>query len=50
MRKTKKALGIALFFIVGLSLVYLYSLRIQQVDKNTNYNNHSYYEYEMSNK
>ena len=50
MKRIKKALVIALFFSIGLSLVYLYSLRIQQVDKNTNYNNHSYYDYEISNK
>ena len=50
MKRIKKALVIALFFIVGLSLVYLYCLRIQQVDKNTNYNNHSYYEYEIAHK
>lgn len=49
MKKIKKALGIALFFSIGLTIIYLYSLRIQQID-NQPTNNNSYYEYEMSNK
>ena len=49
MRKIKKALVIALFFSIGLTIVYLYSLRIQQVnDKPINQN--SYYEYEIAHK
>jgi hypothetical protein len=49
MKKIKKALVIALFFSIGLTIVYLYSLRVKQVnDKPINQN--SYYEYEMSNK
>ena len=49
MNKTKKALIIALFFAIGLTFVYLYSLRIEQIDKQP-INNHSYYDYEISNK
>lgn len=49
MKKIKKALVIALFFSIGLTIIYLYSLRIQQID-NQPINNHSYYDYEVSNK
>lgn len=49
MKKIKKALGIALFFSIGLTIIYLYSLRIKQID-NQPTNDHSYYEYEISNK
>lgn len=49
MKKIKKALVIALFFSLGLTLVYLYTLRIDQINKQP-INNHSYYDYEISNK
>lgn len=49
MRKIKKALGIALFFSIGLTIIYLYSLRIKQID-NQPTNNTSYYEYEIAHK
>lgn len=49
MKKIKKALGIALFFSIGLLLVYLYTLRIEQIDKKPT-NNNSYYEYEIAHK
>ena len=49
MKKITKALVIALFFSIGLTIIYLYSLRIQQID-NQPTNNHSYYDYEISNK
>ena len=49
MRKTKKALGIALFFGIGLLCVFALSLRAEQIDKQPT-NNNSYYEYEIAHK
>ena len=49
MKKIKKALGIALFFSIGLTIIYLYSLRINQIDKQPT-NQYSYYEYEIAHK
>lgn len=50
MKKIKKALGIALFFGIGIACVFALSLRAKQIDNNSTYNNHSYYDYEISNK
>lgn len=50
MEKLKKALVIALFYGIGIACVFALSLRAKQIDNNSNYNNHSYYDYEMSNK
>lgn len=47
MKRIKKALIIALFFSIGLAFVYLYTLRIEQVNKQP-INNYSYYEHELS--
>lgn len=50
MKKIKKALLIALFFGIGIACVFALSLRAEQIDNNTNYNNNSYYEYEIAHK
>ena len=50
MSKTKKALIIALFYGIGIVCVFAICFRAKQIDNNSNYNNHSYYDYEMSNK
>ena len=50
MKKIKKALVIALFFGIGILCVFALSSRMEQIDSNSNNNEYSYYEYEMSNK
>lgn len=48
MKKIKKALGIALFFGIGIACVFALSLRARQIDNNSTYNDRAYYEYEIS--
>ena len=50
MKEIKKALVIALFFGIGILCVFALSFRAEQIDNNSNYNNHSYYEYEIAHK
>ena len=50
MKKIKKALIIALFFGIGILCVFALSSRAEQIDRNSTNNNHSYYDYEISNK
>lgn len=50
MKGIKKALVIALFFGIGILCVFALSFRAEQIDRNSNYNDHSYYDYEISNK
>lgn len=50
MSKLKKALIIALFYGIGILCVFAMSCRAEQIDNNSNYNDHSYYDYEISNK
>lgn len=50
MKRTKKALIIALFYGIGILCVFALSFRAEQIDNNSNNNEYSYYEYEMSNK
>ena len=49
MSKTKKALIIALFYGIGILCLFALSLRAKQIDNNSTYNDHAYYEYELSN-
>lgn len=50
MKKIKKALVIALLYGIGMLCIFSLSLRANQIDNDSNYNEYSYYEYEMSNK
>jgi len=50
MKKIKKALIIALFYGIGIACVFAICFRAKQIDNNSNYNNHSYYEYEIAHK
>lgn len=50
MNKTKKALIIALFFGIGILCVFALSSRMEQIDSNSNNNEYSYYEYEITHK
>lgn len=50
MKRIKKALVIALFFGIGILCVFALSFRAEQIDNNSTYNDHAYYEYEISNK
>lgn len=46
----KKALPIALFYLIGLACIFVLSLRVEQIDNNPEYNEYSYYEYEIAHK
>ena len=50
MRLKKWVKELLVVLVIGLICVFALSLRARQIDNNSTYNDHAYYEYEMENK
>lgn len=50
MRLKKWVKELLIVLIIGLVCIFALSLRVQQINNNSNYNDHAYYDYEMRNK